>query len=226
MKKISLITTADGSHSLHLDEIGEGYHSVQGAVAEAQHVYINPNLAIQSQTTKELNVLEMGFGTGLNALLTLLYAEEHNFIIHYHTIEAYPLNENIYTQLNYPTTCTKNPNATEWFLKIHQSPWNTPIEITPHFVLNKQLGDAQETIKNLTFPFHCCYYDAFAPQYQPELWSEAIFSQLYAIAQPGAIVSTYCCKGDVKRALKFAGFKIEKLPGFANKREMLRATKI
>ena len=215
MNKISLITTADGSHSLHLDEIGEGYHSIQGAIAEAQHVYIHPNLEIKSKNQSEINLLEMGFGTGLNTLLTLLFSKKYNLTIHYTTIEAFPINKDIYSQLNYPTICSKNPIVKDWFLQLHQSPWNTEVEIAPHFYLNKIFGDVQNVIKSLPFEFDCCFYDAFAPQYQPELWSEAIFSHLYTIARPSAILSTYCCKGDVKRALKGAGFKIEKLPGFA-----------
>ena len=225
MEKISLITTADGSHSLHLDNIGEGYHSTQGAIAEAKHVYINPNLAIISKATQEITIFEMGFGTGLNALLTLLYAEKHNLHIQYYSAEAYPVDKEIYTQLNYPTLCSENPQVKSYFLNMHQAEWNTAIEITSHFTLTKLLGDAQETLKGLNIRFDCCYYDAFAPQYQPELWSESIFKRLYELANPEAILSTYCCKGDVKRALKAAKFNIEKIPGFANKREMLRATK-
>lgn len=230
---LSLLKTADGSDSLHHDDMGEGYHSTQGAVSEALHVYIRPNLMerISNNKVKTINLFEMGFGTGLNALLTLLTAEKEGIDVCFTSVEMYPLSEDIYSALNYAECCCAiggfqeyAAKSSEWFCALHEAKWSELCRISSHFSIKKIQGD----ISTFDFPlnsFDCVYYDAFAPQFQPDLWSADLFLRLFSAMRNDSILTTYCCKGDVKRALKTAGFKIEKLPGFANKREMLRAVK-
>lgn len=227
-----LVTTADGSHSIRFSAIDEGYHSTHGAIKEAMHVYVMPNLAVQT-FSDTLYVFEMGFGTGLNAYLSYLYARAVGCRLHYTAVEAYPVPKHIYARLNYAKLCidevmslypTADLNgAADDFLRLHTANWGEETAISQAFILHKHHCAMQE----LVLPegrYHCIYYDAFAPQFQPELWSKDIFDKLRQAANPRAILTTYCCKGDVKRALKAAGFAIEKLPGPKGKREMLRAT--
>ena len=218
-----LTDTADGSHTIELPDIGEHYHSTEGAIAEARYVYIKPCLkeALEQFVDEPLRVFEMGFGTGLNALLTMAEAEQSGRRIEYTTVEAFPLQDTLYGKLNYAEQLSISERQ---FLALHEAPWNRLVEITPFFSIMK----IQTDIRDMFFPaeptFHAVYYDAFAPQYQPELWDETVFKALKVSLVDGAILTTYCCKGDVKRALKTAGFNIEKIPGYGKKREMLRAT--
>ena len=225
-----LIITADGSHSLHFPSVGESYHSVHGAMLEAQHVYISPCFEAQAKGAAQVDVLEVGFGTGLNAFLTLCKSVEYGVAVNYTAIEAFPLAEDVYSRLNYPEVYKKlngNDLALELeslFHDLHTTEWGREVEIMPNFYLTKICGKVQET-ELPADTFHCVYYDAFAPQYQPELWTADLFVRIVAAMRDGALLTTYCCKGDVKRALKANGLKITKLPGFANKREMLKAVK-
>ena len=225
-----LIITADGSHSLRFPAVGEGYHSVHGAMSEAVHVYIAPCFEPQAKANPSVEVLEVGFGTGLNAFLTLCKSMEYGIAVNYIAIEAYPLEEKIWSSLNYPEVF-KNLYGNDLgldleslFLKLHTAEWGRAVEITPNFRLTEIRGMVQEVALPAN-TFHCVYYDAFAPQYQPELWTADLFARIAAAMRRGAVLTTYCCKGDVKRAMKANGLKITKLPGFANKREMLKAVK-
>lgn len=225
-----LITTGDGSVSLHFNSVGETYHSVHGAMLEAEHVYLKPNFERKAASQTEINVLEVGFGTGLNAFLTLCKSAELEIPVNYTSIEAYPLAPEIYGRLNYPEMyaklfpCGLKSDIGELFLKLHTSPWNEEIRLMPCFSLKKVNSFLQETpLPENTFD--SVYYDAFAPQYQPELWTAGIFARISRSMKGGAVLTTYCCKGDVKRALKANGLKITKIPGFAGKREMLVAEK-
>lgn len=231
---ISFLKTADGSDSLHRDDMGEGYHSTQGAVSEAMHVYIRPNLLerIAFDHASSLHVFEMGFGTGLNALLTLLTADKEGVDVSYSSVEMYPLSTDIYAALNYAERCCAiggfqeyAAKASDWFFALHEAQWGEWCRITPHFSIKKIQGDIS-TLDFSSSSFDCVYYDAFAPQFQPNLWTAELFERLFEAMRNNSILTTYCCKGDVKRALKMAGFQIEKIPGFANKREMLRAKKV
>ena len=225
-----LVVTADGSHSLRFPTVGEGYHSVHGAMSEAVHVYIAPCFEPQAKANPSVEVLEVGFGTGLNAFLTLCKSVECGVAVNYTAIEAYPQEEKIWSRLNYPEVYKKlygNDLALDLeilFHDIHTVEWGKEVEIRPNFRLAKICGKAQET-ELPADTFQCVYYDAFAPQYQPEMWTADVFARIARAMRAGAILTTYCCKGDVKRALKANGLKITKLPGFANKREMLRAVK-
>ena len=226
-----LVVTADGSHSLRFPAVGEGYHSVHGAMSEAVHVYINPCFVPEAEKETEVNVLEVGFGTGLNAFLTLCKSMEYGIAVNYTSIEAYPLEEKIWSRLNYPEIYKKlygndlGMDLKSLFHDLHTAEWDREVDISHGFRLTKIRGMVQD----VTLPanaFHCVYYDAFAPQYQPELWTAEVFARIAAAMRDEALLTTYCCKGDVKRALKANGMEITKLPGFANKREMLRAEKV
>ena len=218
----SLIITSDGSHSLHSAQLNESYHSVHGAVSESIHIFIEAGLNKILETKNEINILEVGFGTGLNAFLTRFFGEEKNAKISYQGIEAFPVKENIYTQLNYPQILNKTDN--QYFLDLHLSPWNEWIEISTNFRLLKHLSPISEAILPESF-FDLVYFDAFAPQFQPEMWTKEVFEKLWMSMKEDAILTTYCCKGEVKRTLQSVGFSIEKLPGPKGKREMLRARK-
>ncbi len=229
---LSLIVTEDGSHSLQLSSIPESYHSCHGALNEAIHVYLKPNFIQQAKTVKTIYVFEMGFGTGLNAFLTFLYAYILKCRVVYTTIEAFPISRSIYNTLNYPTLCIEQlqleyPSInlldfTDIFFNMHISEWEKEIPLSKSFTLIKHA----QHIQNFSFPenqFDVVYYDAFAPQFQPDLWTPCIFQKLHRSMSPNGILTTYCCKGDVKRALKISAFRIEKLQGPKGKREILRA---
>lgn len=218
-----LITTADGSHTLFVPQLSEHYHSVHGAVQESEHVFIRAGLLALPTGLPSVNLLEIGFGTGLNAFLTYIYnlpfAQRH---ITYTGIEAYPLEPHIAMELNYPELVNANGHRVV-FHSLHTSLWEQEISIAPNFTLLKkqiQLQDLQ-----LLPQYHLIYFDAFAPSAQPELWTAAVFEQMYRALLPGGLLCTYCAKGVVKRTLKEVGFTIEPLPGPPGKREMTRAIK-
>ena len=215
MQKLQLQVTADGSHTLFLPEMDEHYHSVNGAVQESQHVYIN---AAFNRCFKEtIHVLEIGFGTGLNAFLTALEAEKRKVKVIYTALEKYPLTSEITNHLNY-----SDING-DLFQKIHFSEWEKPIPITAFFSLNK----IQIDFKDFDYygNYDVVYYDAFAPDKQPEVWSQEIFNKIYSSMNSGGIMTTYCAKGIIRRMMKQAGFEVERIPGPPGKREMLRSTK-
>jgi tRNA U34 5-methylaminomethyl-2-thiouridine-forming methyltransferase MnmC len=219
--KSSIIITTDGSHTLNVPGTAEHYHSVHGAIAESQHVYINAGLKFALKDNMQLNILEIGFGTGLNTLLTFIELAKLNISCEYTAIEAFPLGEDIFSQLNYPELLNVQPSI---FLNMHYSKWNEKTEINPTFILHKINDDACK----INFPvntFHLVYFDAFAPAVQPEMWTKEIFSSIYTAMKDNAVLTTYCTKGDVKRTLKETGFTITKLPGPIGKREILRAIK-
>ena len=208
--------TEDGSHTLFVPEIDECYHSTHGAIQESRHIFIQAGLK-QCQKEK-IRVLEIGFGTGLNAFLTLVEAEGSGQKIHYTTLEKYPVEVEKAGLLNYPEEI--NPGKTQAFLQLHASSWNEEVRITPFFTLEKIESDFTEAIfKN---QFDVVYFDAFSPVKQPEMWSQSLFEKIFAHCNPGAVLTTYCAKGVVRRAMQGAGFKVERLPGPPGKREILR----
>jgi len=215
-----IINTDDGSYTLHLPQLGEHYHSEKGAISESEHVYIKTGL--RACAKKEIRVLEMGFGTGLNALLSVQEAASSNTNIHYTTLEKYPLSAEVLSGLNYAQQA--GANASVYWKAIHEARWNVATPILPHFTLLKLDCD----IANFepTKPFDVIFYDAFAPAIQPELWTEELFKILYDWMNADGILTTYCAKGDVRRALQAAGFTVERLAGpEKGKREILRARK-
>ncbi len=223
MKKLLLETTADGSHTLFVPELNEHYHSTNGALQESELVFIQNGLHYTQACMKEINLLEVGFGTGLNALLTVLEAKKQRMKINYVAIEPYPVDKEMLAGINYPSVIGST-EATGYFKKLHEAGWEYPAFLSDYFIISK----IQARLDEITLrdeQFHLVYFDAFGPDVQPELWTEAIFAQLYKCMKPDGILVTYSCKGTVKRAMKAAGFAIEKLPGPAGKREVLRAIK-
>lgn len=216
----NLIITEDGSHSLHHNMLNETYHSIHGAIQESGHIFIEAGL--KKCAKDSLHILEIGFGTGLNAFLTLLEIESTQQKIQYTAIELYPLSTESACLLNYPDLLA--PERKDVFYQLHTAPWQNHIQLTSQFELFKVQGDF--TSMTLTGQYDLIYFDAFSPMKQPEMWTEDRFHMLYKNSNSGAILTTYCAKGIVRRALQTAGFFVERIPGPPGKREMLRATKV
>lgn len=225
-----IITTADGSKTIQIEDWNEQYHSVHGAIQEANHVYIKHGLLFFNAETisrsepdsegNEISILEIGFGTGLNAILTLISSEILHVKIDYHGVEAYPVSSEELKQLNYSEALQIKSNI---YHDMHASEWELPYQITERFKLTKQ----QKFFDDIT-DLNCydiIYFDAFGARVQPELWTERIFDKMYKALKPNGVLVTYACKGSVKRALKAMGFVIERLEGPPGKRHMLRAIK-
>lgn len=217
---MELERTADGSYTLYVPELDEHYHSVKGALTESQHIFIE--MGLKHSPTPEPRILEIGLGTGLNAFLTLLAAEEMQRKVHYTGIERYPLAEETLRQLDYPGIIGKKHE--EDYYAIHQAPWEKETNLSPWFTLHKIEGDF--TRHTFQKGYDIIYFDAFAPEKQPEMWEQSLFNTLYNVLNEGGILTTYCAKGVVRRMLQTAGFTVERLPGPpGGKREILRATK-
>lgn len=217
---ITLEKTADGSNTLFVQELNEHYHSVKGALTESQHIFIQ--MGLNHSQVPNPHVLEIGFGTGLNAFLTMLEAEKQQKEVYFTSIERYPLKENIIRELKYPELIA--PEASEKFYALHTAEWNQPVRLSPYFILHKIEGDF--THFNFQSHYDVVYFDAFAPEKQPEMWNQSLFNDLYQQINHGGILTTYCAKGAVRRMLQSAGFIIERLPGPpGGKREILRANK-
>lgn len=217
---MELERTADGSYTLYVPELDEHYHSVKGALTESQHIFIE--MGLKHSPAPEPRILEIGLGTGLNAFLTLIAAEEMQRKVHYTGIERYPLAEETLRQLDYPGIIGKKHE--EDYYAIHQAPWEKETNLSPWFTLHKSEGDF--TRHTFQKGYDIIYFDAFAPEKQPEMWEQALFNTLYNVLNEGGILTTYCAKGVVRRMLQTAGFTVERLPGPpGGKREILRATK-
>jgi len=220
-----LLITKDGSHTVSIPEMNVTYHSIHGAIQESRHVFIEAGLHGSEclQQSEPCRILEMGFGTGLNALLTLIEAEKTGKIIHYETMELYPLREEEARSLNYCRQLNR-PDLQQAFEKMHSCNWEREIVISNNFTLKKS---ASSPINHLTnHLINLIYFDAFAPAAQPELWTKEVFEKLYSMMKPGGTLVTYCSKGNVRRAMQSAGFAVEKIPGPPGKREMLRGRKV
>jgi tRNA U34 5-methylaminomethyl-2-thiouridine-forming methyltransferase MnmC len=218
-----LVTTSDGSHTLYVPELGEHYHSVHGAVQESTHVFIKHGLEALPVGEGHLHIFEMGLGTGLNLLLTALQPLQRP--VHYVSIEAYPVNADEAASLNYGSLFNEHPEAKALLHAIHNLPWGEPAELKPGFTIHKIHAKLSDLPWGSLPQFNLVYFDAFAPDVQPNLWTEEVFAALYNQMQLGGTLVTYCAKGSVKRAMKTAGFTIERLPGPPGKREMTRAVK-
>ena len=218
--------TSDGSHTLFVPEMDEHYHSVNGAIQESMHVFIEAGLRqygarLRQYNKKSIRILELGFGTGLNAFLSCLEAEKMGIQIHYTGLEKYPLPMELIRKLNYSEQFPENKNET--YLKIHQCDWDFSTEITENFAIKKIKVD----FSTYDFPekYDIVYYDAFAPDKQTNVWTQEIFNRLFSCMNSGGILTTYCAKGVVRRMMKEAGFEVERIPGPPGKRQMLRAGK-
>jgi tRNA U34 5-methylaminomethyl-2-thiouridine-forming methyltransferase MnmC len=222
---LQLITTGDGSHTLLNTDLNETYHSTHGAVQESQHVFIKNGLDffIEQNTPDEINILEVGFGTGLNALLSLKQVQDSKIKIHYTSLEAFPILIETADQLSYPTDVLFQQSK-ELFMALHEAVWNEPVSILPNFTLEKRKITLQESSFRPS-EFDLVYFDAFAPNKQPEMWELSTLRKVVQAIKPKGVFVTYCAKGQLKRDLKSFGMIIETLPGPPGKREMVRALK-
>lgn len=234
---MKLITTLDSSPTLFVPAFNEYYHSVNGAVTESMHVFIRNGLDYMREKTKHVNILEIGMGTGLNVCLTLKHAGDAE--ISYTAMEPFPLDETVWKELNYDAWIDRKA-----FEAVHRVKWSGSHRMTASHPMTFTFKKLQTTLQNFQAPgrrshqaigsrqmaemtekFDLIYFDAFAPDVQPELWTEAIFSKIFQMTNESGALVTYCAKGSVKRALKASGFAVESLPGAPGKREMVRGVK-
>ncbi len=222
---LELRKTKDGSHTLYRPDLNEAYHSIHGAVQESQHVFIENglNYILKKLQLQKINVYELGFGTGLNALLTLQLSICQNVLINYCTSEKYVINNKVIDKINFEEYLY--PETIGYFKQLHEQKPNKWNKIHSNFELFIDTNDiiSAEIQSN---HFHLVYFDAFAPNKQPELWTVEIFKKMYQALKENGVLVTYCAKGQVKRDLRSVGFEVETLPGPRGKREMIRATKI
>lgn len=218
--KIELQTTADGSTTLYRPDMDEHYHSVKGALTESQHIFIDCGLRHISKSS--LRVLEIGFGTGLNALLSAMQTDIYQ---HYYTLELYPLPKEIVDSTDYHKA-VDNDQASKLFTSIHSAEWNKAVKITSSFTLQKIECDYTDSSTMFPQDIDVVYFDAFAPEKQPEMWTEEHLRRIFDAMNKGGILTTYCAKGEIRRRLQSIGFTVERLAGPpGGKREILRATK-
>lgn len=217
---ISFLVTDDHSHTLFSERFKATYHSTRGAVSESKHVFILNGLQYVHEQfqPKEISILEVGFGTGLNTFMTYLYSKECALKINYHSIEAYPVPLAETSQLNYTNEFSEVDKFV--FNQLHQQEWNRVGQISDSFSLNKHLCLLEEFTSQQKFDM--IYFDAFSPSEQPELWTVAIFKKMYDLLNGNGILVTYCAQGQMKRNMKQVGFKVKSLPGALGKREMTR----
>ena len=219
--KREIIITDDGSVTIFLPDINESYHSKFGAIQEAYHVFIQNGLALTKG--RPVSVLEIGFGTGLNAFITYVESLKSGQEINYTGIEAYPVTLNEVVQLNYASQLKSGEEGEGVFERMHAAKWGEPVNLSNKFVLTKEQMFFHE-INNVEI-YDLIYFDAFGYPTQPELWSEEIFSKMFKALKPGGILITYACRSVIKNNMKAVGFTTEKLPGPPGKREMLRGVK-
>jgi tRNA U34 5-methylaminomethyl-2-thiouridine-forming methyltransferase MnmC len=213
--------TADHSNTVYIRELDETYHSGHGALGESMHVYINNGFCEAMKTQKSLNIFEVGFGTGLNAILTLIAAHQYHIPCTYHSIEAFPLEKSLINQLDYKKLMTDEYHG--YFDALQEAAWNDEITISPLFSLKKIHVQLETYTPEIAI--NLIYFDAFAPDKQPELWTEDIFKRLYSHTCQQGVLVTYSSKGEVRRTLQRTGFMMERLEGPKGKRHMLRGTK-
>ena len=219
--KREIIITSDGSTTIHLPDWNEQYHSKHGAIQEAIHVFIEAGLHQISQS--EVSILEIGFGTGLNAFITLLESKNQNLKIDYVGVEAYPVGKEEIVALNYVDELKAKEYDT-YFRKMHDVEWEKRMEIDKNFFLTKRQQFFQDISDENQYDL--IYFDAFGARNQPELWTEEIFLKMFTAMKDNGVLTTYAAKGSVRRAMLAVGFEVERLPGPPGKREMLRAKKV
>lgn len=221
--KLELKKTLDGSHTLYVPELNEHYHSINGAIQESRHIFIENGFKSVQLKKPEMSILEVGFGTGLNALLTLKENENRHLKIRYVAVEPEPVDEEYLKKLNYPGLIGSCDERVKFF-KIHTTPWDFPYYLTEEFILFK----VQEKIQDLTLgedKYNLVYFDAFSPDVQPEMWTEEVLHKIFTAMTSNSKLLTYCAKGEVKRTLKKVGFVVEGIPGPPGKREITCAIK-
>jgi tRNA U34 5-methylaminomethyl-2-thiouridine-forming methyltransferase MnmC len=214
-----IVRTADGSRTIQLPQWGEQYHSMHGALQETRYVFISQGLDLFSN--RDLDLLEIGFGTGLNALITLAEAPARNLNVRYTTLEAFPVVQEEWIQLEYGNLLAGEAASKGCFEQLHLAPWGKECPLTSFFTLHKLQIDLRNFESEPAFDL--VYFDAFGPRVQPDLWTEAIFQKMFGALRLGGYLVTYSAKGSVRRSMQKAGFVVERLPGPPGKREMLRA---
>jgi len=218
-----LIITGDGSHSLELPGFNEQYHSTFGAIQESRHVFVDAGLLSLPKNPGQIKILEVGFGTGLNALLTFCTCTQMQLPVIYHALEPYPLMQAEYSKLNF-TRLIEGVGIDEAFRLFHQCTWDQETEVSEIFRFRKQKIRVQEAVFQEGF-YDLVFYDAFGPDTQPEMWEMPVFKKLFLALRPLGLLTTYSSKGSFRRLLKDCGFRVEKLPGPPGKREITRAIK-
>ena len=218
---MQIINTTDGSHTIYLPGMDEQYHSVNGAITESEYVYIDKGYNFKNSVN--INVFEVGFGTGLNCLLTAIEANKRKIETVYTSIEKFPLSQTITQQLNYGKIISEE--GQELFEKIHSSPWEEVVEISEYFRLKKINADLGTHVFGKKESYDVIYYDAFGPDKQPEMWTNEIFRKINAVSSDNCALVTYSAKGEVRRQLTASGFIMERLPGPPGKNQMLRGIK-
>jgi len=216
-----IVRTGDGSKTIQLTDWNEQYHSLHGAVQEAYHVFIEAGL--RQFSGRELSILEVGFGTGLNALITLVEAPSLDLKLYYTALETAPVSEAEWQELGYGAALDVT-GAALWYAALHRCPWEEPCTLRDGFTLTKRNTDLRQFVAPAP-SFDLIYFDAFGARVQPDLWTGDIFSRMFYALRPGGILVTYSAKGSVRRAMETVGFRTERLPGPPGKREMLRASK-
>lgn len=218
---MKLVTTKDGSQTLYVNSINETYHSLNGAVSESLHVFINAGFNyLGNQGLNKIKLIEIGFGTGLNALLTLIESLKTKINVEYTALEPNPLGQTIIEKLNYGKYMGHNDE--DKFAQLHDEPWERKVEITENFTLLK-LKVKLEAFDPESRKFNLVYFDAFAPNKQPEIWSLGNLAKLFRSMEKRGVFVTYSAMGKLKRDLRTVGFEVESLPGPTGKREMVRA---
>jgi len=220
---LEFVTTADGSKTIYNSEVGENYHSRNGALQESRHVFLNSGLKyfLGRKDIKEVSILEVGFGTGLNFLLSADYCTTNNIMLQYTGIEAYPLSSGFISQTGYGQYVSEA--IWDSFLKQYPNSLKEFVEVNPDCKL--RIADSKLSDFNSEKQYDVIYFDAFASANQPEMWSEEAITHTIKFLKPGGVFVTYAITGNLKRALKSHGFKVEKALGAPGKREMLRAIK-
>ena len=221
-KEPQIRQTRDGSHTLWVDDLGESYHSLHGAITESQHVFIDQGLDHYKQLTdsREISILEIGFGTGLNALLTCKYSQEQKQRIKYTTLEPFPLNWELARQLNH-AHYLDHPQGAFWFKELHITPWGQIEWLNPYFSILKRKEPVED--HHTSEDYQICFFDAFAPGKQPDIWDVRVLEVIKRALQVRGILVSYCAQGQFKRNLISLGFSVESLPGPPGKKEMTRA---
>lgn len=218
-----LIRTDDGSSTLFSPALQETYHSRKGALSESRHVFIAEGLQHAFRRFGLLlNVLEVGFGTGLNTLLTFQEVRKQGLKVWYTALENNPISPDLINVLDY-ANATGHPEDEDIFRRMHDLPFNTAGEISDNFILEKRFCDVRE-FSETHHRYHLVYFDAFSPKVQPELWTSDVFRRIHSCMHPNGVLVTYSSKSDVQRTMKECGFDVEKIPGPPGKREMIRAS--
>lgn len=213
-----IILTNDGSHSLFNTQVNESYHSKHGAIVEAEHVFIKNGFSTVDKN--KLNILEVGFGTGLNTLLTYQKAIQKSIEVNYHAIELHPIDKIYYSKLNFTDLIgVEQENLQD----LHDCKWEKNIQLNPYFTLIKNHTSVEKY--NTDIRFDIIYFDAFSPDKQPEIWNKVIFKKMHSFLKDDGFLITYCAKGIVKRTMKSIGFEIIVLDGPPGKRQMTRGNK-